>query len=51
MVKGLIFLNVDYFQVYSLDTPEALHSFYGPETSEQAQRFEYSEVLTYFCAS
>jgi len=38
-------------QVYSLDTPEALHSFYGPETSEQAQRFEYSEVHTYLCAS
>lgn len=35
--------------MYSLDTPEALHSFYGPETSEQAQRFQYSEVLTYFC--
>lgn len=48
MVKSLIcFLNVVYFQVYSLDTPKAFHSFYGPEPSDQAQRFQYSEVLTY----
>lgn len=36
----------DFFKVYSLDTPKAFHSFYGPEPSDQAQRFQYSEVLT-----
>ena len=29
-----------------MDAPKAFHCFYGPETSDQAQRFQYSEVMT-----